>query len=97
MSAHVLRQPRQVPVIAVREIREGEAKLQMRVGGRCLSGRQLEILQAIADGARNDELAAKLGISMPGVQKYVGQIMDLTGTTSRAAAVAFALRSRLIK
>lgn len=84
-------------VIAACEVSQGARRHVLRVGGRELKAREVEVLQAIADGERNDQLAAKFGISLPGVQKYVGRLMELTGTLSRAHLIAFALRGGLIK
>lgn len=83
--------------MAVRRVEEGVQRAEVHVGGKPLTARQLEILQAIADGERNEDMAGRYKITLPGVQKYVGQIMQLTGTTSRASAVAYALRAGLIK
>lgn len=97
MKAATKRQAHAVRVQAVHQVREGVNRSEIQMGGRRITPRQVEVLQAIADGSRNEDLAAKFKITLPGVQKYVGQIMELTGTTSRASAVAFAIRNGLIK
>lgn len=85
------------PVVAAREVRAGASRQVVRVGGRELKPRETEVLQALADGERNEALAERFDITLPGVQKYVGRLMDLTGTLSRAHLIAFALRNGLIK
>lgn len=63
-----------------------------------LMEREIEILQWIADGKDNNEIADLMKLPRPQtVQAYVQRIMDRTGTASRSAAVAWALRRGLIK
>ena len=60
-----------------------------------LSPRELEILALVADGRDNGEIAAKLVLSQRTVERHVSNIylkLGLEGRTSRAAAVAWALR-----
>jgi DNA-binding NarL/FixJ family response regulator len=62
-----------------------------------LTPKQIAILQWIAHGKHNTEIALLMNIaSERAVQQYLVQIMDLTGTATRAAAVAYALRHKLI-
>ncbi len=57
-----------------------------------LSGREIEVLRLIADGARNETIAAALGISPRTVEGHVGAIMDKLGVGSRGEAVTAAAR-----
>lgn len=58
--------------------------------------RQLEILQLIADGSPNDEIAAKLVVSVETVKTHIRQMLAKLGASNRAHAVALGLRSGLV-
>jgi len=62
-----------------------------------LSPRQFAILQEIADGRANKEIADHLGISLDVVKKHVGAICMKLGAANRSEAVAIALRKHLLK
>lgn len=63
-----------------------------------LNHHQIAILQWVAHGKRNDEIALLMDIERPqNVQAHLQRIMDATGTSSRAAAVAWALRRNIIE
>lgn len=63
-----------------------------------LKHHQVQILQWLAHGKRNEEIALLMNLPRPQtVQAHVMRIMDATGTSSRTAAVAWALRRGLIK
>lgn len=63
-----------------------------------LASHQIAILQWIAHGKRNEEIALLMNLARPQtVQAHVMRIMEATGTCSRAAAVAWALRRGIIK
>jgi len=53
-----------------------------------LSERELEVLQMIADGARNKEIAYKLGLTERTVKAHLNHIFQKLNVDSRAAAVA---------
>jgi DNA-binding NarL/FixJ family response regulator len=60
------------------------------------SSRQLEILQLIADGNANDEIAAKLVVSVETVKTHIRQLLAKLGASNRAHAVALGLRSGIV-
>lgn len=62
-----------------------------------LTSLQRRVLQWTADGKRSEETAEILGISINAVKAHMNRIMNTTGTNTRAGAVAFALRKRIIK
>lgn len=63
-----------------------------------LKPHQIAILQWSAHGKRNEEIALLMNLARPQtVQAHVMRIMEATGTSSRTAAVAWALRRGLIK
>jgi DNA-binding NarL/FixJ family response regulator len=55
-----------------------------------LTDREYEILDRLARGLRNDEIAARIGISIKTVQNNVSTILLKLGATDRAQAVALA-------
>lgn len=63
---------------------------------RTLTARQVEVLQAVADGDTYDEIATALWITRTSVSTTVGHIRVKLRTTSTASAVAIALRKGLI-
>ena len=55
-----------------------------------LTPREEEILRLIGLGLSNDEIAAKLFISMPTVKTHVSRVLSKTGSRDRVHAVLFA-------
>jgi DNA-binding NarL/FixJ family response regulator len=64
-----------------------------RVGG--LTGREVEVLQLVATGRTNREIAEELVISEKTVARHVANIFVKAGVSSRAAATAYAYRHGL--
>lgn len=62
-----------------------------------LTGRELEILQFLAFGHTNRDIAEKLFISPDTVKTHLEHIYQKLGASDRTAAVAEALRRRLIE
>lgn len=62
-----------------------------------LSTRELEVLQLIADGLGNRQIAGVLYLSEETVKTHVRRLMKKIGATSRANAVAIGIRTRLIR
>jgi len=63
---------------------------------RALSARELEVLQLVAFGHTNPEIAEQLSMSRDDVKSYLEHIYKKLGASDRTAAVAEALRRRLI-
>lgn len=55
-----------------------------------LSNREVAILDRLADGLRNEAIAARLGVSLKTVQNNVSSILVKLGAVDRAQAVAIA-------
>ncbi|WP_421617735.1 response regulator [Brevibacillus sp. TJ4] len=62
-----------------------------------LTDRELDVLQQIAYGYRNDQIAQNLFISEGTVKTHVHRILHKMGVEDRTQAVAKALRHRLVK
>jgi DNA-binding NarL/FixJ family response regulator len=95
-------------VEAVRTIARGEAWLSPRVAakvtqralgertgtaGTPFTGREREVLELMAQGKENAEIAASLVISEQTVKFHVGNIYTKMGVSSRTAAVVAAIRN----
>ena len=70
-----------------------------RAGGRSghLSPREREVLQLVADGSENKQIATDLGLSEATVKSYLRGIFERLEVTSRAEAVAVGLRLGVIE
>ncbi|MBW7453630.1 response regulator [Paenibacillus sepulcri] len=62
-----------------------------------LTDREQEILQEMAYGLRNDQIAQKLYIAEGTVKSHVHRILQKFGCEDRTQAVVFALRSGMVK
>jgi DNA-binding NarL/FixJ family response regulator len=61
-----------------------------------LTGREIQVLGAMADGLGNKAIAARLGISAHTVKFHIASIFSKLSAASRAEAVAIGLRQGLI-
>jgi HD-GYP domain-containing protein (c-di-GMP phosphodiesterase class II)/DNA-binding CsgD family transcriptional regulator len=61
-----------------------------------LTDRQVEVLQLVAEGCSNRQIAERLVISRRTAEYHVQQIYSKIGTSSRAAAAMFAMEHRLL-
>ncbi len=85
-------------VAALRKVVGGEthfpptiaAKLAERDRRSAFNARELHVLSHIAKGAKNQEIAAALGLSVKGVEMYVTRILDKLDAKTRTEAVATA-------
>jgi DNA-binding NarL/FixJ family response regulator len=90
-------------VSAVKRVAAGEKVMDERLArvkgpepkGR-LTTRELEILQLIAEGKSNKEIAAQLELSVNTVAVHRANIMGELGIHKTAELVAYAIRNRLV-
>jgi DNA-binding NarL/FixJ family response regulator len=68
-----------------------------RKGAYDLTARELEVLELLADGTPNQELAARMGISRNTVRNHVQNLLTKLGVHSRLEAVALATREGLLR
>lgn len=59
--------------------------------------REASVLQLVAEGLMNKEIARQLETSIRNVEKYVSRLFIKTGTSSRTELVRFALQHRLVE
>jgi DNA-binding NarL/FixJ family response regulator len=60
-----------------------------------LTAREIEVVRLLVRGATDPEIARELSISVKTVNKHVASILGKTGSATRTAAAAFALRHHL--
>jgi len=73
---------------------------EMRAGAKAtrkLSPREQQVLQLIANGSENKQVARELGISEATVKTYLRGIFERLDVSSRAEAVAVGLRTGAIE
>lgn len=64
---------------------------------KSLSLRELQILECLADGLGNKEIASRLSLSEETIKTHLSNIYDKLDASDRAHAVAIALRQRMIE
>jgi two-component system, NarL family, response regulator len=72
-------------------------KLATRMYFDDLSPREVEILQLMARGASNKDIAARLSVSLATVKFHVNNVMTKLGANSRTEAVAIAAKRGLVR
>ena len=73
------------------------AGLAEHVGDEALSNREVEVLQQVAAGHRNREIAAKLFIAEETVKVHLRHIMGKLGANDRTQSVTIAARRGIIQ
>jgi DNA-binding NarL/FixJ family response regulator len=76
---------------------EVAAHLAEHLGEEALTPRELEVLQHLAGGNRNRDIAERLFITEETVKVHVKHIMEKLGAKDRTDAVAIALRRGIIR
>ena len=61
-----------------------------------LTPRELAVLEALANGASDEGIAAAAGITQASARNHVRNILEKLQLDSRTEAVLYAMRSRLI-
>jgi DNA-binding NarL/FixJ family response regulator len=97
--------PRKQLVETIRKVHAGKkhippevaAQLAEHLGDEALSKRELEVLQKIAGGNRNIDIATLLFISEETVKGHVKHIMEKLGANDRTEAVAIGIRRGMIQ
>jgi DNA-binding NarL/FixJ family response regulator len=96
--------PRKQLVDVIRKVHGGQkhipnevaAQLMEHLGAETLSKREVEVLQKVAAGNRNSDIAALLFISEETVKGHVKHIMEKLGASDRTEAVAIGIKRGFI-
>jgi DNA-binding NarL/FixJ family response regulator len=97
--------PTQQMVDMIRQVHAGKkcvppeiaAELAEHLGDEALSRREMEILEEVAAGHRNRDIAARLFIAEETVKVHVKHIRDKLGATDRTQSVTIAARRGIIR
>jgi DNA-binding NarL/FixJ family response regulator len=73
------------------------AQLAEHLGYESLTPREVEVLQLVAGGNRNRDIAERLFISEETVKVHIKHIMEKLGASDRTQAVAIAIRRGIIQ
>jgi DNA-binding NarL/FixJ family response regulator len=77
--------------------REVAAQLAEHIADERLTVREIDVLQHVASGNRNRDIAERLSISEETVKVHVKHILEKLGANDRTAAVAIAVRRGIIQ
>lgn len=96
--------PRKQLVEIIRKVHAGKkhipyevaAQLAEHLGDETLSKREIEVLQKVAGGNRNSDIAKLLFISEETVKGHLKHIMEKLSASDRTAAVAIGIRRGII-
>jgi DNA-binding NarL/FixJ family response regulator len=96
--------PRKQLVDVIRKVHAGQkhipvevaAHLMEHLGAEALSKREVEVLQSVAGGNRNSDIAALLFISEETVKGHIKHIMEKLGASDRTEAVSIGIRRGII-
>jgi DNA-binding NarL/FixJ family response regulator len=80
----------------LREVADPAQSTGGRVGTAKLSGRELEVLTALAHGFTNSQIAKRMGVSVKSVETYRARLSDKLGFRHRADLVRYALEAGLL-
>jgi DNA-binding NarL/FixJ family response regulator len=88
---------RQVDAGRKRIPQEIAAQLAEHIGDEKLTEREIDVLQHVAGGNRNKDIARLLSISEETVKVHLKHIMEKLGASDRTGAVAIAVRRGIIQ
>lgn len=64
---------------------------------RGLTEREREVVALVAEGLTNEEIAARLFLSVATIKTYLAIVRGKTGTRNRVELVLWAIRNRLVE
>jgi DNA-binding NarL/FixJ family response regulator len=90
---------------AIRQVHKGKKRVPPEVAAQLaehmsdeeLTAREIEVLQKVAGGNRNRDIAELLFISEETVKVHIKHIMDKLGASDRTQAIAIAVRRGIIQ
>jgi len=74
----------------------GGSKKGITPADHVFTPREASVLQLVAEGLMNKEIARQLETSIRNVEKYVSRLFAKTGTSSRTELVRYALENALV-
>ena len=86
---------RQLRELGARDLPRGPRPTS-RANAACLTTREMEVLELVAAGLTNPEIAASLYISRKTAEHHVSNILIKLGATTRTEAAAAAVRRGLV-
>ncbi|MGC6482801.1 MAG: response regulator transcription factor [Synechococcus sp.] len=95
-DADVGQMARQISEIRSMLTGSGEAAASPETPQINFTPREASVLQLVAEGLMNKEIARQLQTSIRNVEKYVSRLFIKTGTSSRTELVRFALQHHLV-
>ncbi|MGE3958682.1 MAG: response regulator [Vicinamibacterales bacterium] len=104
-ASYVLKESLTSDLVAiVRQVHDGArpipasvaSRLAAREASASLSSREIEVLELVAKGMRNKEIAAALGVSQETVQTHMKRVFVKLGVNDRTAAVTVALTRGIV-
>ncbi|MEM7050102.1 MAG: response regulator transcription factor [Acidobacteriota bacterium] len=84
-------------MVRLRIVELSRSAPRLRAPTVALTKRENEILEQVADGLGNQEIALELGIALATVKNHVHRILDKLGARSRREAVRVAFENGLLK
>lgn len=105
-SAYVLKSASRDEIVSVVEaVRRGERQIPEELMARLddrwrrprLSEREIEILELVAEGKSNKEIAAAFGLAETTIKTHLARLMGKLGVDDRTAAALIAVRQGLIR
>ena len=89
----------------IREVHAGKKRVPLelatrlveRMGDESLTDREVEVLMRVAEGNRNRDIGAILGISESTVKVHMKHIIDKLGAKDRTEAIAIGIRRGIIR
>jgi NarL family two-component system response regulator LiaR len=74
-----------------------ERRGEMDARFRTMTGREIEVMQAFADGLSTEEVAARFGIGIRTVRSHVENVLTKLGVHSKLEAVLLGLRAGVLR